>query len=124
MDEYDVPICVANCGDELVGPSCAKIIAVCPSLHLMHSQCVNRMYESNDNPCCPICRDDTLSLLKDMIIKNPLVPDDDDDDDDDSLFDESLTVPACDPVPTDTGPTTSITYNINYAQGGCFVVRQ
>jgi len=63
--------CAARCGTSL--SDTAKIINVCPSRHVMHAECVLKMYESNDNPACPICRDDTLSLLKDMIIKNPHV---------------------------------------------------
>ena len=104
------PGCAANCGDDLDGEFCAKIISVCPSGHLMHSQCVLRMYETVDNPCCPMCRDDTLSLLKDMIVKNPHITSSDDDDDDDDDGDGAA------------ASETRVTYHVNFSRGGTFVV--
>jgi len=61
--------CAADCREEL--SKTIKVIVVCPLLHKMHAECVNKMFEHMENPTCPICRDDTLSLLKDMILKNP-----------------------------------------------------
>ena len=70
--------CAAECGTSL--EETLKIITVCPNDHKMHAECVNRMYAASDNPACPQCRDDTLSLLKDMIVKHPVVEFSDDDD--------------------------------------------
>lgn len=90
--------CAAGCKTPLVSAYTSKIIYVCPSKHAMHAECVHKMYESNDNPVCPICRDDTMSLLKDMIIKNPHVKDSSSSEDSDSDSDSEYTIEAVESV--------------------------
>jgi len=63
----EIETCAAQCETPL--DETVKIIAVCPAGHRMHAECVYKMYETTAEPACPICRDDTLNLLKDMIIK-------------------------------------------------------
>ena len=67
MAEEEEETCAAQCQTPL--KETVKVIAVCPSGHKMHAECVYCMYETTSEPACPICRDSTLSLLKDMIIK-------------------------------------------------------
>ena len=91
--------CAAGCSNSSLTDT-VKIIYVCPNRHIMHAECVNKLYETADSPTCPICRDDSLSILKDMIIKNPVVKSDDasnidesddSDDSDDFVDDDSKT---------------------------------
>jgi hypothetical protein len=63
--------CVAKCGSPLNLDHTVKIITVCPNGHKMHAECVSKTFEYSDDPTCPVCRDDTLSILRQMIINNP-----------------------------------------------------
>lgn len=78
------PACaIPNCGveDRHLFPCCGAV----PS-HCLHLECLGRLFETNDDPCCPLCRDGYLSLIKNFCIKNPYVSREDDDDNDDSDY--------------------------------------
>lgn len=71
-------VCAAMCGN--AASDTAKFFPICPNGHSVHAECFQKMLESNENPCCPLCRDDTMSLLKDMIVKQPHMNHNGDDD--------------------------------------------
>jgi hypothetical protein len=87
--------CAAMCGKTDCTDT-AKFLPICVNGHRMHAECVQKMLEANENPVCPLCRDDTMSLLRDLIVKQPhpaLETDDDDDwlaDDDDDEFEFTI----------------------------------
>lgn len=93
-------VCAVMCGNPTTDT--CKFFPICPNGHFVHAECFQRMLESNENPCCPLCRDDTMSLLKDMIVKQPHMNQSVEDDtgldamlmidsDDDSEFAETVT---------------------------------
>jgi len=92
--------CAVNC--QMDGEFGANMFPCCGSgLHYAHLQCINRLYETNDNPTCPACRDTYLSTIKDMCVKNADVrPDDSDDEDDDSFDDDIIEFTAHTPAQT------------------------
>lgn len=51
------------------GDDC-KLVPICKS-HLIHIGCLKQLLTKDKAPKCPICRDDYLSQLKDLITENP-----------------------------------------------------
>lgn len=75
------PDCAANCGmdDEYKQSS---MYPCCGSgNHFVHVECLNRLFQTNDDPRCPTCRCDFLSVVKDLCIQYPQVQSDDESDD-------------------------------------------
>ncbi len=48
----------------------AKLIPICKS-HLLHVGCLKKLLQKEKLPKCPVCRDDYVSFLKDLIVDNP-----------------------------------------------------
>ncbi len=61
--------------DNVCAAGCALVqekeifISVCPSSHMMHFECVEKMFRAFDKPSCPICRDNSLTLIKEMVLR-------------------------------------------------------
>lgn len=66
--------CAANCWTSELQET-PRFITVCLNGHKMHAECIRKLFILNTNPNCPLCRDDTLTVLRDIILKNPFVKD-------------------------------------------------
>lgn len=73
----------SNCAVLLCGVENVAMYPCCTT-HRLHLECLNRLFETNDEPTCPICRDPFLKIVKDICIKNPCVVDEDDEEDEDT----------------------------------------
>lgn len=88
------PTCAVNCGRE--GEN--DVLYPCCNQHRIHLGCLSRLFETTDEPSCPICRDPFLKIVKDLCVNYPFVDSDDDDeeynpetdDDDDDDDDEPM----------------------------------
>jgi len=46
----------------------AKWIPVCENGHWMHQECVHKWFECKSIPTCPLCCDDTLGRIRDIVL--------------------------------------------------------
>ncbi len=71
--------CSANCMQEEYANS--PMYPCCGTgNHFVHLECLNRLFETTDEPCCPVCRDPFLKIVKDLCVKTPYVAESDADD--------------------------------------------
>jgi hypothetical protein len=52
----------------------AKLIPICSAPHYIHMACLQGILKHQKTPKCPICRDDHLSELKEMLTETPYQP--------------------------------------------------
>lgn len=77
--------CAVGCesGDEgILYPCCGS------GDHFVHLQCLNRLFETADEPLCPLCRDPFLNIVKDLCVKNIHVEMSDEDEDEEEEDEE------------------------------------
>lgn len=66
----------------------SALVPVCLK-HMMHYKCLGSMLKNGrEEPVCPLCRDNSLTLLKKLFIKHPLLAEYSDDDDVDEEYEQ------------------------------------
>lgn len=48
-----------------------RLLPVCSKGHHMHKGCLKNFFRTTEDPRCPVCRDDTLCMYKELVIDNP-----------------------------------------------------
>ena len=77
-----VPTCAVNCElEDETSP-----LYPCCNDHRIHLCCLNKLFETTDEPSCPVCRDPFLKIVKDLCIKNPHV--DSEEEEEDPVYEE------------------------------------
>jgi len=57
---------VVDCGQK--DSDTKKWILVCANAHWMHQECLEKWFESKVVPTCPLCNDDTMGRIRDIVI--------------------------------------------------------